>query len=526
MVGDNQSDANDWTLARLSAGDDVDAVMRGTRQQFASRFAAECATLATLPDDPAANPAAVSDALRTLHRLAGLGGTLGFPRVSVKAAALEDAVRRSALTPVELRRGVEALHEAFAQDAEQPAPAPPSGDVQVQEQPLRILIVEDEPVQRTIIAAHVRAAGHTAATVASGEETVAAAHASHPDVILLDVELPGISGYEVCALLKADPALAAIPIAFLSAHAGVEDRLTGLSHGADDFLTKPIDPRELALRLQLLDKRRQASPDPASRGVLTYELFRDRARDEIRRERAALAVIRTPADRSSEVAAILRDEIRRRDLCGYYDRTHVLALLPDTGGAAARDRIGAIVEKCRAAGMTASYAGIAASTGGGSHTFERLLEEADEALAAARYENHSAALRAEGPRADAPDQGAVAPLVLVADDDPDVVRIVDAHLGSGGYRRVLTFDGTRTLEEVRAQRPDAVVLDLMMPRMTGFDVLASLREMGESRPRVIVLSARGREDDVMRAFNLGADDFMVKPFNPQELVARIARLVK
>jgi DNA-binding response OmpR family regulator len=66
----------------------------------------------------------------------------------------------------------------------------------------------------------------------------------------------------------------------------------------------------------------------------------------------------------------------------------------------------------------------------------------------------------------------------------------------------------------------------MMPRMTGFDVLAGIRDMGENRPHVIVLSARGREDDVVRAFSLGADDFMVKPFNPQELLARVARLVK
>jgi len=120
----------------------------------------------------------------------------------------------------------------------------------------------------------------------------------------------------------------------------------------------------------------------------------------------------------------------------------------------------------------------------------------------------------------------VKPMVVVGDDDPDVVRIVDAHLASEGYRRVLAFDGIRTLEEVRAQRPDVLVLDLMMPRMTGFDVLAGLRDMGDARPRVIVLSARGREEDVIRAFGLGADDFVAKPFNPQELLARIARLVK
>ncbi len=110
--------------------------------------------------------------------------------------------------------------------------------------------------------------------------------------------------------------------------------------------------------------------------------------------------------------------------------------------------------------------------------------------------------------------------MLIADDDPDVVRIVDAHLAPAAIRRaILTFDGSRALEEIRAQRPDVLVLDLMMPRMTGFDVLAGLRDLEESRPRVIVLSARGREDDVIRAFSLGADDFMAKPFNPQELLA-------
>ena len=116
--------------------------------------------------------------------------------------------------------------------------------------------------------------------------------------------------------------------------------------------------------------------------------------------------------------------------------------------------------------------------------------------------------------------------MLVADDDPDVVRIVDSHLAAGGYRRMLTFDGSRTLEEARAQRPDVLVLDLMMPRMTGFDVLAGIRNIEGKRPRVIVLSARGREEDVLRAFSLGADDFMTKPFNPQELLARVSRLVR
>jgi two-component system, OmpR family, alkaline phosphatase synthesis response regulator PhoP len=78
---------------------------------------------------------------------------------------------------------------------------------------------------------------------------------------------------------------------------------------------------------------------------------------------------------------------------------------------------------------------------------------------------------------------------------------------------------------VKTVRPAVLVLDLMMPKLTGFDVLARLREMAV-RPRVIVLSARGREEDVMRAFDLGADDYMAKPFSPQELLARITRLLR
>jgi len=70
------------------------------------------------------------------------------------------------------------------------------------------------------------------------------------------------------------------------------------------------------------------------------------------------------------------------------------------------------------------------------------------------------------------------------------------------------------------------VLDLMLPKRTGFDVLAELRQMPAPRPSVLVLSARGREEDVTRAFALGADDYMIKPFSPQELIARLGRLLR
>jgi DNA-binding response OmpR family regulator/HPt (histidine-containing phosphotransfer) domain-containing protein len=509
-----------------AAAQDLDAVLLDARRHFVESFPAHCDMLAELASQPSPPAEALESAIAQLHRIAGLGGTIGFPRVSAQAAELEDVLRAAAPIPDSFAASVDALRKAFDQDeAERPREAAAPQPIGAS---LTVLLVEDNVVQRTIVSGQLRMVGHHPIAVASGEEALTAARKTRPDVILLDVELPGMNGHEVCRMLKADPALASVPVAFLTAHTTLDDRLTGLSHGADDFLTKPLDPRELALRLQLLTKRRTPAPERQSADLLTYDAFRVAAADELSRSRAALALVRTPADKTLDVAAFIRDEIRRRDLCGEYDRTHVIVLLPDMSATAARQRIGSLVEKCLSNGVTGVCAGVAASERGGGRTFAELLEEADEALACARYQKLPAALRPEGRHADgaAPQPERAAPLVLIADDDPDVVRILDAHLAAGGFRRTLAFDGSRALEEVRAQHPDIVILDLMMPRLTGFDVLAGLRDLEGERPHIIVLSARGREDDVIRAFSFGADDFMTKPFNPQELLARVGRLVK
>ena len=114
---------------------------------------------------------------------------------------------------------------------------------------------------------------------------------------------------------------------------------------------------------------------------------------------------------------------------------------------------------------------------------------------------------------------------MLADDDPEVARIVDAHMRVDGFSTTIAFDGQQALEAVEREQPDVLILDLMMPKMTGFDVLHRIRALAD-KPRVIVLSARGREQDVTRAFDLGADDYMMKPFSPQELRARIGRLLR
>ena len=116
--------------------------------------------------------------------------------------------------------------------------------------------------------------------------------------------------------------------------------------------------------------------------------------------------------------------------------------------------------------------------------------------------------------------------VLVVDDEPDVRALVASALGYAhtDLQVVEAGDGDEALELARRDPPDIVVLDLMMPLRDGFSVLEELRR--ESAVPVIVLTARGLEHDKIRGLELGADDYMVKPFSPRELVARIQAVVR
>jgi DNA-binding response OmpR family regulator len=114
------------------------------------------------------------------------------------------------------------------------------------------------------------------------------------------------------------------------------------------------------------------------------------------------------------------------------------------------------------------------------------------------------------------------PTVLVADDDRDVLNLVRFRLEREGVRVITASDGHEALETARAELPDVCVLDVMMPKLNGFEVLKELRENEATASiRVILLTARSGDSDVDQAFDVGADDYVTKPFNPQELRQRV-----
>lgn len=117
--------------------------------------------------------------------------------------------------------------------------------------------------------------------------------------------------------------------------------------------------------------------------------------------------------------------------------------------------------------------------------------------------------------------------ILVCDDDPLLVDLLSYRLSARGFEVIVAKDGGEALDGLVEAKPDAIVLDAMMPVVDGYEVLRRVRENEAwSSVPVIMLTARKQERDVVEALELGASDYVVKPFIPEELVARLTRLLE
>ncbi|HVR97638.1 MAG TPA: response regulator, partial [Thermoanaerobaculia bacterium] len=114
--------------------------------------------------------------------------------------------------------------------------------------------------------------------------------------------------------------------------------------------------------------------------------------------------------------------------------------------------------------------------------------------------------------------------VLVVDDEPQIAEIARDYLRLAGFDVIVAGDGVRALEAARGRRPDLVVLDLGLPGLDGLEVTRALRK--ESDVPIIMLTARVTEDDRLQGLEIGADDYITKPFSPRELVARVRAVLR
>ncbi len=279
----------------------------------------------------------------------------------------------------------------------------------------RILVVDDEVDGRDLLEAILTEAGYQVELAEGGPAALARATAASPDLILLDLMMPGMSGFEVCERLKREPATGAVPIIVVTALGQVADKEAALISGADDFVTKPIRPEDLRAR----------------------------------------------------VAAMLKVRRIHQEL----DRT-------------------------------LAY-----------------LHELDAARHAQRRESLASVVGGASPPV------ATAPPVLLVDDEVLSRRLYGDLLAEHGFRVFAACDGAQALELARQHPVEAAILDVMMPGVSGLEVLERLHAQDPELP-VIMLTAHASSRNAIAALKLGAFDFIVKGLPPDLVVLAVHRAIR
>jgi two-component system, cell cycle response regulator DivK len=492
-----------------------------------------------------------------------------------------------------------------------------------------ILIVDDTPVNLKLTRILLANEGYRVQTAASAEEALELLKSYRPDLILGDIQLPGMDGLEMTRRIKQDPRTRDIAVVALTAFAMKGDEQKALEAGCDGYITKPIDTRSLGERIRkYLDARPPSgntapAPPADDADVLSGDdmrQLRHRFLEEgLDRASMILADIDGPFDPAA-AARYVHQWIGAGGLLGYsgisrlsrevetilhekpVDSGQLRETLTNLVTAFSSQRESrttpvpeAIVRaltgrNIAVVGLPAAEAGrlcVALESAGAKPVFFELNSApadgalADFALAVTYihprtlnspwldpsskvttlptvFVGHRDDLLALEPRVQSlareflmdswqPDEALVrlalavsgqdtvaarprpAPAgsrirALIAEDDATQLSLVTTVLENFGIECITASDGRQAIELLRERRPEVAVLDINMPGMDGYEVLAAIRKE-ELPTQTLMLTARQQESDIIRGFSLGASDYVVKPFNPLELVARVKHLL-
>jgi DNA-binding response OmpR family regulator len=497
-----------------------------------------------------------------------------------------------------------------------------------------ILIVDDTPVNLKLTRILLVNEGYKVMTAASAEEALELLRSYHPQLILADIQLPGIDGLELTRRIKKNEETRDITVVALTAFAMKGDEQKAVEAGCDGYITKPIDTRSLGARIREHLNRRaeahgvapstppadsgsEASTLPAAEmlalrrrflaegqeaarqmlldldgqfnakeaakkvhnwigtgGLLGYSAISRLAReveavlvevplenDQLRDSLTNLAlafnspreardaplsdtIVQALSGRRVALVGLPPSDAQR--MCVALERTNSVPVFfeanePPNSPAVLECHL-AVIDVRPETGQTlwmdpsATYTMPLVYVGNRDHLLS--LDQKVQSLACEflmdSWQPEEALVRLSlalsqqrTPMRHKPPVGTLTAertRVAIADDDATVLALVRTALANFGMECYTAVDGPSALEIIRRHRPHAAVLDVNMPGMDGYEVLSAVR--AEQIPvRILLLTARQQESDVIRGFSLGADDYVVKPFSPMELVARMKRLL-
>ena len=187
--------------------------------------------------------------------------------------------------------------------------------------PKHVLVVEDEPDTAELIELHLKNDGYRVTVAGDGDQALKKVHKHMPDLVILDLMIPEITGVEVCQFIRKDPATQSIPIIMCTAKTGEIDKILGLELGADDYVTKPFSPRELLLRVKNLIKRSGSSNVKADERLVIGEIVIDKNTHEVKVDGQNIDLTATEYKLlilfTEKIGRVLSREVLLRDIWGY-----------------------------------------------------------------------------------------------------------------------------------------------------------------------------------------------------------------
>jgi two-component system cell cycle response regulator len=435
----------------------------------------------------------------------------------------------------------------------------------------RVLLVDDDEIVVERLRDLIAAAGFEVDTASNGADALAALKRQFAPIVIMDRNMPGMDGIEVTRAIRDDSQYPGyVYIMLCTAHDSEDEILTGLKAGADDYISKRVSGTQLlarlatarrilslehSLKLVIEERRRMAMTDSLT-GAHNRRYFMNHMRRELKRARRlggdlSLLVcdidhFKKINDRHGHAAGddVLVEFVRRvqkslpreYDWCARMGGEEFAVVLPQTplGGAAK------VAEKIRlavaASPMVSSTGNVECTVSIGvtslsalgapvAATAEQLLRRADDCLYTSKYQGRDRVTLDGAPTANTP-AGKPLKSLLYVDDDSDIREIVQMSLSLGGGLEVHTSDGgERALLKMKVEKPDLVVLDVMMPGMDGPSLLRRMRSDPElARIPVIFMTAKVSTSETGRLRALSSIGIIAKPFDPMTLGEQVRTL--